>query len=306
MEWQSMLRKQDFTHICFDEPLSEHTTFRVGGPADVMVFPHNREELGRVLAICREAGSPWFFLGKGSNLLVNDEGFRGVVICPEGELAEVRTEGCVLTAGCAVSLAHLAAEAQQQGLTGLEFASGIPGTFGGGIYMNAGAYGGEMCQVLTDIVYLDEDGEHHIAPEDAGLGYRTSCFQQRGGLILGGSVTLQPGDREQIMARMKELNGLRRAKQPLEYPSAGSMFKRPEGYFAGKLIQDAGLAGFTVGGAQVSSKHCGFVINRGGATAADITSLVHQVTDRVYQTFGVRMQPEVRYLGPYGLCPWQE
>ena len=188
-------------------------------------------------------------------------------------------------------------------LTGVEYAAGIPGTLGGAVYMNAGAYGGEIGRTVSSIRYLDKEGIHEIGPEEAGFEYRSSRFMRENAIVLGAETTLQPGDRQAIMDRMQELAEQRKSKQPLEYPSAGSMFKRPEGFFAGKLIQDAGLAGYSVGGAQVSEKHCGFVINRGNATAEDVRELVRQVADRVEQTFGVRLEPEVRYLSQEGLKP---
>jgi UDP-N-acetylmuramate dehydrogenase len=286
--------------------LAPYTSFKIGGPADVMVHPHNVEQLQAVLAYCQEENIPWFFLGKGSNLLVNDEGFRGVVILPEGEFARVETSACEITAGCNVSLARIAREALDRELTGFEFAAGIPGTLGGAVYMNAGAYGGEMCQVLKRITYLDDAGVHTIGVEEAQLSYRSSRFMQEGGIVLEAVIALQPSHREEIMAKMQELAVQRKTKQPLEYPSAGSMFKRPVGYFAGKLIQDADLRGFRVGDAQVSEKHCGFVVNVGNATAAEVKELVYQVSQRVFEAFGVRIWPEVRYLAPNGLKPLLE
>lgn len=286
-----------------DVPLSEYTSFRIGGRADALVRVQSVCQLREVMAWCQQAGIPWFLLGKGSNLLISDEGFRGVIVQSDGELAQVRINGTQITAGCGVSLARIAKEALDQELTGLEFAAGIPGSLGGAVYMNAGAYGGEMSQVLTSITYLDAEGEHTIGPEEAELGYRASRFMKEGGIVVKAVITLKPGKRQEIMERMQDLAVKRRSKQPLEYPSAGSMFKRPEGYFAGKLIQDADLAGFSVGGAQVSRKHCGFVINTGGASARDVRELVRQVHIRVKERFGVELWPEVRFLGSRGLEP---
>lgn len=286
-----------------DVSLADYTTFRIGGPADFMVRPQNAGQLSEVVGFCRAENLPWLLLGKGSNLLVSDEGFRGVILLPEGELAGIQLESGRLTAGCAVSLAKIARAALEAELTGFEFAAGIPGSLGGAVYMNAGAYGGEMKQVLDSITYLDEKGFHTISAEDARLGYRTSRFMEQGGLVAGAVLTLKPGRREEIFALMQDLAAKRKAKQPLEFPSAGSMFKRPEGYFAGKLIQDAGLAGFRQNDAQVSEKHCGFVINTGGAKASDVRELVRQVHLRVKERFGVELWPEVRYLTPYGLAP---
>lgn len=283
--------------------LADYTTFRIGGPADILVRPQNVEQLQKVIDWCHNLQLPWILLGKGSNVLANDEGFHGVVICPEGDFLAVHTEGYQIHAGCGVSLARVAREALDHELTGMEFASGIPGSLGGAVYMNAGAYGGEMSQVLSSIQYLDQTGIHTIGPDEARFDYRNSRFMQEGSLVLGAVLHLKPGDRQQIQEQMRELARRRKEKQPLEYPSAGSMFKRPEGYFAGKLIQDAGLSGFTVGGAKISEKHCGFVINTGAATAQDVRNLVRAVHDKVWECFGVRIWPEVRYLGEQGWEP---
>lgn len=283
--------------------LAGYTTFRIGGPADVLVQAGEEEQLERVLAWCRESGRPWILLGRGSNVLVDDAGFRGTVILLDGTLAQIEVRGDQITAGAGASLARIARTALEHELTGVEYAAGIPGTLGGAVYMNAGAYGGEIGRTVSSIRYLDKEGIHEIGPEEAGFEYRSSRFMRENAIVLGAEMTLQPGDRQAIMDRMQELAEQRKSKQPLEYPSAGSMFKRPEGFFAGKLIQDAGLAGYSVGGAQVSEKHCGFVINRGNATAEDVRELVRQVADRVEQTFGVRLEPEVRYLSQEGLKP---
>ncbi len=290
-------------NISLNVPMASLTTFKIGGPADATVRPQDVEQLKEVTEWCREKGLPWILLGKGSNILVSDEGFRGVVICPEGDFLSIHTEGYQIHVGCGVTLARAAKEALDHGLTGLEFAAGIPGSLGGAVYMNAGAYGGEMSQVLGSICYLDGSGIRHIGPEEARFTYRGSRFMQEKSLVLGAVICLKPGDAGQIQERMRDLAGRRREKQPLEYPSAGSMFKRPEGYFAGKLIQDAGLAGFSVGGARVSEKHCGFVINTGSATARDVRALVQAVHNKVWESFGVRIWPEVRYLGHKGWEP---
>ena len=290
-------------HVQENISLAGYTTFRIGGPADVLVQAGEEEQLERVLAWCRESGRPWILLGRGSNVLVDDAGFRGTVILLDGTLAQIEVRGDQITAGAGVSLARIARTALEHELTGVEYAAGIPGTLGGAVYMNAGAYGGEIGRTVSSIRYLDKEGIHEIGPEEAGFEYRSSRFMRENAIVLGAEMTLQPGDRQAIMDRMQELAEQRKSKQPLEYPSAGSMFKRPEGFFAGKLIQDAGLAGYSVGGAQVSEKHCGFVINRGNATAEDVRELVRQVADRVEQTFGVRLEPEVRYLSQEGLKP---
>ncbi len=290
-------------HVQENVSLAGYTTFRIGGPADVLVQAGEEEQLERVLAWCRESGRPWILLGRGSNVLVDDAGFRGTVILLDGTLAQIEVRGDQITAGAGASLARIARTALEHELTGVEYAAGIPGTLGGAVYMNAGAYGGEIGRTVSSIRYLDKEGIHEIGPEEAGFEYRSSRFMRENAIVLGAEMTLQPGDRQAIMERMQELAEQRKSKQPLEYPSAGSMFKRPEGFFAGKLIQDAGLAGYSVGGAQVSEKHCGFVINRGNATAEDVRELVRQVADRVEQTFGVRLEPEVRYLSQEGLKP---
>lgn len=290
-------------HVQENISLAGYTTFRIGGPADVLVQAGEEEQLEKVLAWCRESGRPWILLGRGSNVLVDDAGFRGTVILLDGTLAQIEVRGDQITAGAGASLARIARTALEHELTGAEYAAGIPGTLGGAVYMNAGAYGGEIGRTVSSIRYLDKEGIHEIGPEEAGFEYRSSRFMRENAIVLGAEMTLQPGDRQAIMDRMQELAEQRKSKQPLEYPSAGSMFKRPEGFFAGKLIQDAGLAGYSVGGAQVSEKHCGFVINRGNATAEDVRELVRQVADRVEQTFGVRLEPEVRYLSQEGLKP---
>lgn len=290
-------------HVQENVSLAGYTTFRIGGPADVLVQAGEEEQLERVLAWCRESGRPWILLGRGSNVLVDDAGFCGTVILLDGTLAQIEVRGDQITAGAGASLARIARTALEHELTGVEYAAGIPGTLGGAVYMNAGAYGGEIGRTVSSIRYLDKEGIHEIGPEEAGFEYRSSRFMRENAIVLGAEMTLQPGDRQAIMDRMQELAEQRKSKQPLEYPSAGSMFKRPEGFFAGKLIQDAGLAGYSVGGAQVSEKHCGFVINRGNATAEDVRELVRQVADRVEQTFGVRLEPEVRYLSQEGLKP---
>lgn len=280
--------------------MKNHTTFRVGGPARFFVSPGGSRELAAVINVCRAAGSGWFILGNGSNLLVSDSGFDGVVIEMRNGFDTVCAEGSQIYAGAGALLSQIARRAADAGLTGLEFAAGIPGTLGGAAVMNAGAYGSEMKDVLSFVRVLKPDGtEADIPAEELELGYRTSCIPRRGYVVLGAQFSLQAGSREEILARMEELAAARRSKQPLEYPSAGSTFKRPEGYFAGKLIQDAGLKGFQVGGAQVSEKHSGFVINRGGASASDVMELCRQVSERVKEQFGVELEMEVKTLGRF-------
>ena len=285
-------------HVFPDEPMSRHTTFRIGGPADLMVCPQSEEATTEILRYCREQGIPWFIIGNGSDLLVSDDGYRGVIVQIDQNLQRVHTEGCVIRAEAGILLSRLAAEARDHSLTGFEFASGIPGTLGGACTMNAGAYGGEMKHVLKSVTVLDENLEvRTVAVEDLDLGYRHSRIMDRRWIVLEAEVLLEKGEKEKITVRMNELRDARVSKQPLEYPSAGSTFKRPEGYYAGKLIMDAGLCGFRVGGAQVSEKHCGFVINRDHATAEDVRELISEVQKRVFDKFQVHLEPEVRFLG---------
>lgn len=284
--------------ILIDEPMSRHTTFRVGGPADFFVTPKAKEEVRDVVRICKEAGMPYYIIGNGSNLLVSDAGYRGVIVQIYKEMNEVKVEGDLVKAQAGALLSGIAAKALGAELSGFEFASGIPGTIGGACVMNAGAYGGEMKDVLESVTVLTGEGKIiELGRNELELGYRTSVIAKKGYIVLGAVLKLERGDGEKIKTYMDELKEKRVTKQPLKYPSAGSTFKRPEGYFAGKLIEDAGLRGFQVGGAQVSEKHCGFVINRDHATAADIMELMRQVQIRVKENSGVDLEPEVKRLG---------
>lgn len=284
--------------ILIDEPMSRHTTFRVGGPTDFFVTPKAKEEVRDVIRICKEAGMPYYIIGNGSNLLVSDAGYRGVIVQIYKEMNEVKVEGDLVKAQAGALLSGIAAKALGAELSGFEFASGIPGTIGGACMMNAGAYGGEMKDVLESVTVLTGEGKIiELGRNELELGYRTSVIAKKGYIVLGAALKLERGDGEKIKTYMDELKEKRVTKQPLEYPSAGSTFKRPEGYFAGKLIEDAGLRGFQVGGAQVSEKHCGFVINRDHATAADIMELMRQVQIRVKENSGVDLEPEVKRLG---------
>ncbi len=279
-----------------EEPMSRHTTFRVGGPAALMALPRTAEQARAAVRAARELELEPFFLGNGSNLLVPDGGVERFVIKTSG-LDGLSRRGETITAGAGATLARLAVFAQREGLTGLEFAHGIPGSVGGGVTMNAGAYGGELSQVLSRVTALDRTGEEReLTPEQCALEYRKSLFSGGGWLILEAGFALRPGDSGAIRARMEELSAQRQAKQPLEYPSAGSMFKRPPGQFAGALIEQCGLKGLSVGGAQVSEKHAGFIVNTGGATCADILKLVDMVTQRVRRQTGVELEMEVRVL----------
>ncbi len=282
------------------EPMGPHVTFRAGGKADYFVSPGGERELAEVIRACRRQGTPFCVLGNGSNLLVGDLGYRGVIIQLGEPWSGCRFDGTQAAAGAGILLSRLAKEAWRQGLSGLEAASGIPGTLGGALVMNAGAYGFEMKDVVRRARVMTAEGEIlELSGEELELGYRTSCIPARGYTVLGAELSLTPGDPDAIRARMEELAAKRREKQPLEYPSAGSTFKRPEGYFAGKLIQDAGLRGFRVGGAQVSEKHCGFVINRDKAEPWEILALCRHVQKTVKETFGVSLELEVRLLGEF-------
>lgn len=282
-----------------EEPMSKHTTFRIGGAAEVFAAPDARE-LPQLLAMAKGADVPVTVIGNGSNLLVGDRGIAGLVIEIGERMSEVRIEGTILVAGAGALLSKAAQTAAAAGLGGLEFAAGIPGSVGGAVVMNAGAYGGEMKDVLQNVKVLTEEGELLIlTTEELELGYRHSCVPERKYIVVEATMELSAKPEEEIRACMAELRAKRAEKQPLEYPSAGSTFKRPEGYFAGKLIMDAGLRGYTVGGAQVSEKHCGFVINKGDATAADVRQLMQDVHDRVKEQFDVELEPEVKMIGSF-------
>lgn len=287
-------------NILLEEPMHKHTTFRVGGPAEVFVTVENKEQLEKIIKYLNLEERPYFILGNGSNLLVGDKGYRGVIIRLGGEFNTLKTEGTLLTAGASVLLSAAARAAMENGLTGMEFASGIPGSIGGGVKMNAGAYDGEMRQIVESVQVMYKDGSIlDLDNETMEFGYRNSVIKNRPYVVLQVSLRLQPGNREEILARMNELAARRKEKQPLEFASAGSTFKRPEGYFAGKLIMDSGLRGARIGGAQISEKHCGFVINDGTATAADIAELIQEVSETVKEKFGVTLEPEVILLGDF-------
>lgn len=282
-----------------NEPMYKHTTFRVGGPVTLMALPRSVEELSTAVSLAKEAGIEPFFLGRGSNLLVADRGAEAFLIKLAGGLDRLELLGeNSLYVGAGVTLAQAAVFALEHALTGLEFAHGIPGTLGGGVFMNAGAYDGELSQVVSWADVLDETGRRfRLEGPDLELGYRTSVFSRKPWVVTGARLDLTPGDPAAIRARMEDLSHRRRSKQPLEFPSAGSTFKRPAGHFAGALIQEAGLKGVRIGGAQVSEKHAGFVVNTGGATSDDILSLIRLVRDTVLEKTGVLLEPEVRMLG---------
>lgn len=285
----------------YNEPLCNHTTFRVGGKADAFLSVSKTEELVRAITICREKDVPYYVLGNGSNVLVSDKGYRGLILSIGREMSQTACRGNRITAQAGAMLSSAAQLAAKNELTGMEFASGIPGSIGGAIVMNAGAYDGEMKQIVDTVEILEEDGNIRIfSADEMEFGYRTSRIKRKGGIVLSVTLCLERGNKETIINKMNELAAKRREKQPLEYPSAGSAFKRPEGHFAGKLIMDAGLRGYTVGGAQVSEKHCGFVINKQNATAQDIYTLICDVQKTVKETSGIELEPEVIFLGDFG------
>lgn len=285
--------------VRINEPMMKHTSFRAGGAARWFAVPETAEELTAVLAACRKADTPWYVIGNGSNLLVSDKGFPGVIISTD-KFDRLEVNGTEISVGAGVMLSKLANTAYKAGLTGLEFAAGIPGTVGGACVMNAGAYGSEMINVLKSVTVLTPEGTVETLPaEKLELGYRTSVIPKKGYLVLEAVMSLTEGNMEESKALMDDLAFRRKDKQPLEFPSAGSTFKRPAGHFAGKLIEDCGLKGFTVGGAQVSEKHAGFVINKGGATASDIYNLCKEVEKRVKAEFGVSLEMEVKLLGEF-------
>lgn len=284
--------------LLFDEPMSRHTTFAIGGPVDVLVNPQSVEEIKAVLSFCNRENLPCMVFGLGSNLLVRDKGLRGVAIKIGDSLTAAEIRGNDIIAQAGISLGRLARLAAMHSLSGLEFAEGIPGSLGGAVAMNAGAYGGEMKDVLVACTALDERGQTLVFNRDEmNFGYRSSIFQQRGVVIIEAQLRLVKGDKEEILARMAALAEQRRAKQPLDMPSAGSTFRRPEGFYVGPLIEQLGLKGYAVGGAQVSVKHAGFVINRGGATADDVLSLIAYIQEQARSRLGVELHPEIKVVG---------
>ena len=286
--------------ILFQQEMKEYTTFRVGGEAKILIMIQHEDELAKLISYLNQIEQAYFILGNGSNLLVGDKGYRGVILKFDGPMEQITVEGTRITAKAGALLSKVAVTAKENSLTGLEFAAGIPGSIGGGVVMNAGAYDGEMKQIVEAVRVMDIEGQITTLDNDTmEFGYRTSIIKNRPFIVLEVVLQLKEGNREQIGARMEELNKLRRSKQPLEYPSAGSTFKRPEGYYAGKLIMDAGLRGYRIGGAQVADKHCGFIINTGKATAADIREVIEEVQERVKERFHVSLEPEVVFLGDF-------
>ena len=288
----------DATRLFADAPLRFHTTFRIGGPADLLFYPRNTDEVQKIICMAKEYGEPITLLGNGSNILVRDGGIRGLVIRFSRKMADIRREGTDIIVGAGALLRDVAAFAQKNSLSGLEFACGIPGSIGGAIFMNAGAYDDEMKSVVVSVKTVSPDGDIRLySSDELDFGYRHSIFQNSDEAICETQLHLRAADRDTILERMKDLNYRRESKQPLAYPSAGSTFKRPPGYFAGTLIEQTGLKGLTVGGAQVSQKHAGFIINIGNATAQDVQQLITAVQKRVSTKHGVQLFPELRIIG---------
>lgn len=284
--------------IRFQEPLSSHTTFKIGGPADVMAFPESISEIQQLVQYCHEFHIPYVILGLGSNVLVRDKGFRGLVIKLGNSLKGLYISGDEILAEAGIRLSELSKKAAANSLSGLEFAEGIPGSVGGAVVMNAGAYNGEMGQVLAAVSAIDPDGRiRKFQPEDMQLGYRSSIFQNTGWIVVSALLKLTPGRREDIENQMKEYARQRRDKQPLDMPSAGSTFKRPSGYYVGPLLEEMGLKGFRIGGAEVSSKHAGFIVNAGQASAQDIINLIAFIQQRALNEYQIKLETEIRIVG---------
>ena len=285
-------------NIFINEMMSKHTSFKIGGPADIYISPSNEKEIKQAIEVCGMQNIPYYIIGNGSNLLVRDNGYRGVIIQISSNMNSISIEGNRVVAQSGTLLSALAKQIANHSLKGFEFASGIPGTIGGAVCMNAGAYGGEMKQLIESVDVIDQEGNIiTLNNEELALGYRTSLVQTKGLIVIRAVLKLEYGCEEDIRALMKDYTNRRRSKQPLEMPCAGSTFKRPDGYYAGKLIQDADLVGYSIGGAQVSQKHCGFIINKGNATAKDVIDLVEYVQKTILQKFGVEMIPEIRIIG---------
>lgn len=284
--------------ICFDEPMSNHTTFKIGGNAEAFINASSSAEIVAVIIYCTENNIPYIYMGNGSNVLVSDDGIAGVVISLGNNMSNVQVVDNMIYADAGALMSKVASTALKAGLTGFEALAGIPGTIGGGIYMNAGAYGSELKDVLKNVTYINRNNDIvTVDADELDLSYRHSIFEENGGIVVGCCLELAHGLPEMITEKMKDFAQRRRDKQPLEMPSAGSTFKRPEGYFAGALIQEAGLMGYSVGGAQVSEKHAGFVVNKGNATAEDVLTLISDVQRIVKEKTGVELEPEVKRLG---------
>ena len=298
--YQAICERIGSASVRRDESMKLHTTFRIGGTADYYMLLKTEREWQEAIVLCHQYQKPYTVIGNGSNLLVSDEGYRGVILQGSREKEQIVRKGTSIEASAGVPLALLAKKALEYSLTGLEFASGIPGSLGGAIVMNAGAYGGEMKQVITKVKLLDRDGTiQTLSTEEMKFSYRHSILQEEEKIALGAELSLQEGDFNRIQEKMEDYSKRRREKQPLEFPSAGSTFKRPEGYFASKLIMEAGLAGKQIGGARVSEKHCGFIINTKDATAKDVWELIGFVKEMVFEKFQVMLEPEVKLLGEF-------
>lgn len=285
-------------NVILNEPMKNHTSFRTGGEADIFVSPDSIKSLKDVIKLFRENDIPFYIFGNGSNMLVSDRGIEGAVIHIGNGFSSIEVKENKITSGAGAILSAVSNAALENSLTGFEFASGIPGSFGGAVFMNAGAYGSEIKNVIKSVLVLNENLElEELSKDRLELGYRSSIFQKNNYIILGGTIELETGNKDNILSEMNELNAKRREKQPLNFASAGSTFKRPEGYFAGKLIEDSGLKGKTIGGAQVSEKHAGFIVNTGTATTDDIINLMDFCKKTVYEKFGVMIEPEVRITG---------
>ena len=286
--------------LVLGEPLCKHTTFLVGGKADAFLSVRNEEQLKKAIILCKEYEVPFLILGNGSNLLVSDAGYRGMVILVGKDMADILVDGNRITAAAGATLGSVLQTAAKNSLGGMEFASGIPGTIGGAVVMNAGAYDGEMKMVVEEVRVMSQEGDiFTLTNEELDFSYRNSRVKREKLIVLSVTLLLNPNNRETIYEKMNDFAARRREKQPLEYPSAGSTFKRPEGMFAGKLIMDAGLRGYSVGDAQVSEKHCGFVINKGNASAKEIHRLIYDVQEKVKESFGVTLEPEVIFIGDF-------
>lgn len=297
MDKNQIQRDLQGIQLKFDEPLSRYTYTKTGGPADVLLFPKTQEEVHQIVDYCSENHYPWMVLGNASNLIVRDGGIEGFVLMLT-EMKNIQIEGNKIIVDGGASLIETTKEALRASLTGLEFASGIPGSVGGAVYMNAGAYGGEITDVFDSCTVVWEDGRvETLSHDQMAFSYRHSCLQEKKGIVLSVAFALQPGNFEQIKARMDELTCLRESKQPLEFPSCGSVFKRPEGYYTGKLIQEAGLQGFMIGGAQVSTKHAGFIVNTNNATATDYVELIQHIQKVIFEKNNVKLETEVRIIG---------
>lgn len=292
----ALKRITDEKNIHLSEPMSKHTTFKLGGEADIYITPTSSDELINIISVLKEHGIKYMIIGNGSNLLVSDKGIEGAVVSTE-KLTSISVSGNSITADAGVKLSALASESSKNSLAGLEFAGGIPGTVGGAVFMNAGAYENEIKNVILSVTALIDGNVVTLKNEECEFGYRKSIFQNNNSVILSAQFSLAEGNKDDILFKMHNYATRRKEKQPLELPSAGSVFKRPQGHFAGKLIEDSGLRGFSIGGAQVSEKHCGFIVNKGGATASDVLTLIKHIKTVVYVRFGVKLCEEIKFIG---------